>query len=169
MTESICASATWYICSSKRFPLKCNVMERADARLRHPSQETLLSVKILRGAWVNDPLKMFSDWTGHAVDFWVFVFVFFCWWHLHTHYKAPFFVCVFLRQLQYFCTKKSHFHSTCPVITIVWLADMCINYSLPQVLIFKPLSSSFACLLSGRLCILSIHGIDFFRSWISII
>lgn len=99
MTESICASATWYICSGKRFPLKCNVMERADARLRHPSQETLLSVKILRGARVNDPLKMFSAWTGHAVDFCFFVFVFFCWWHLHPHYKAPFFcVCVFLRQ-----------------------------------------------------------------------
>lgn len=98
MTESICASATWYICSSKRFPLKCNVMERADARLRHPSQETLLSVKILRGARVNDPLKMFSAWTGHAVDF-CFFFVFFLLVAPSPSLQSTIFcVCVFLRQ-----------------------------------------------------------------------
>lgn len=43
---------------------------------------------------------------------------------------------------------------------------MYINYSLQLALIFRPLSSSFACLLSGRLCILSTFGIDFFQSWI---
>lgn len=43
---------------------------------------------------------------------------------------------------------------------------MCINYFLPQALIFTPLSCSFACLLSGRWCIFSTYGMDFSLSWI---
>lgn len=74
-------------------------MERADARLRHPSQETLLSVKILRGARVNDPLKMFSAWTGHAVDFCFFVFVVFLLVAPSPSLQSTIFcMCVFLRQ-----------------------------------------------------------------------
>lgn len=38
---------------------------------------------------------------------------------------------------------------------------------LTTALIFKPLSSSFACLLSGRLCMLSTYGIDCLQSCIS--
>lgn len=43
---------------------------------------------------------------------------------------------------------------TCTVITVVCLCDMYINYSLPPALIFRPLSITFACLLSVLLCIL---------------
>ena len=66
------------------------------------------------------------------------------------------------------CIGSREIHSSCTVIAVVWLGDMYINYSLPQALIFRPLSSSFACLLSGWLCILSTYGINFFQSWIFI-
>lgn len=69
---------------------------------------------------------------------------------------------IYLQQSLY--PKQGDFDST---YAIVWLSDMYINYSLPQALIFRPLRSSFACLLSGRLCILSTYGIAFFQSWIS--
>lgn len=75
-------------------------MERADARLRHPSQETLLSVKILRGARVNDPLKMFSAWTGHAVDF---CFFFFFAGGTFTLITKHHFLCVVLPQAVFCC------------------------------------------------------------------